>query len=82
MSLLGFLREELCVKQGIAFSLRRITRAEVLSADELLLTSATKEVLPITQLDGKPVGRGQHKGKPGAVYQRLYAGYQDAKMGV
>ncbi len=74
------LMQELCDKQGIAFSLRRITREEVFSADELLLTSATKEVLPITQLDGKAVGHGQHKGKPGTVYQRLYAGYQDAKI--
>jgi D-alanine transaminase len=68
--------EEICKAQGIPFSLRRIACEEVLTADELLLSSATKEVLPITQLDGKPVGSG----KPGAVYQRLYAGYQDAKI--
>ncbi len=70
------LMEEICKAQGIAFSLRRITRQEVLAADELLLSSATKEVLPITLLDGKPVGSGM----PGPVYQRLYAGYQDAKI--
>ncbi|MBS7806288.1 aminotransferase class IV [Variovorax sp. PCZ-1] len=74
--------EEICKAQGIPFSLRRITREEVFAADELLLTSATKEVLPITQLDGQPVGNGAHKGKPGPVYQRLYAGYQDAKIAV
>lgn len=68
--------EEICKAQGIPFSLRRITREEVLAADELLLSSATKEVLPITRLDGKPVGSGQ----PGPVYQRLYTGYQDAKI--
>jgi D-alanine transaminase len=70
------LMQELCAAQGIPFSLRKITREEVLAADELLLTSATKEVLAITQLDGKPVGSG----KPGSVYQRLYVGYQDAKI--
>jgi D-alanine transaminase len=70
------LMEEICKVQGIAFSLRRISREEVLSADELLLSSATKEVLPITKLDGKAVGSG----KPGPVYQRLYAGYQAAKI--
>lgn len=64
--------EELCREQGIGFELRRITRAEVLDADELLLTSATKEVLPITRLDDQPVGNG----RPGPVYARLYAGYQ------
>lgn len=67
--------EEICREQGIDFELRRISREEVMSADELLLSSATKEVLPITLLDGQPVGSG----KPGPVYARLYAGYQTAK---
>ncbi len=69
------LLEEICSAQGIPFELRPITRAEVLAADELLLSSATKEVLPITSLDGHPVGNG----KPGPVYARLLAGYQQAK---
>ena len=64
--------ERICRADGIPFELRPIGRAEVLAADELLLSSATKEVLPITQLDGKAVGTGQ----PGPVYARLYAGYQ------
>lgn len=67
--------EEICRAQGIAFELRRISLAEVRSCDELLLSSATKEVLPVTQLDGKPVGNG----KPGPIYARLYEGYQLAK---
>jgi len=73
------LLEDICKEQGIPFELRRITRAEVLDADELLLSSATKEVLPITTLDGQPVGHGETLGKPGAVYAKLYAGYQQAK---
>jgi D-alanine transaminase len=68
--------EELCKQQGIGFELRRISRAEVLQADELLLTSASKEVLAITSLDGKAVGNG----RPGPVGERLYAGYQLAKQ--
>lgn len=68
--------EEICSAQGMALELRRISRAEVLAADELLLSSATKEVLPVTLLDGKPVGAGL----PGPVYARLYAGYQAAKQ--
>lgn len=67
--------EEICAQQGIPFELRRISRAELLSADEILLSSATKEVLPVTLLDGQPVGNGQ----PGPVYAQLYAGYQQAK---
>lgn len=66
--------EELCRVQGLRFELRPLTRAEVFDADELLLSSATKEVLPITRLDGHPVGNG----RPGPIYQRLYAGYQQA----
>jgi D-alanine transaminase len=67
--------EEICRARGIPFELRRISRAEVFAADELLLSSATKEVLPVTRLDGQPVGSGQ----PGPVYAQLYAGYQLAK---
>jgi D-alanine transaminase len=67
--------EEMCRAQGIGFELRRISRDEVLNADELMLSSATKEVLAITTLDGKPVGNG----KPGPVYAALYALYQAAK---
>ena len=67
--------EQLCRSEGIDFGLRRITRAEVLAADELLLSSATKEVLPVTLLDGRKVGNGL----PGPIYTRLYAAYQAAK---
>lgn len=69
--------EELCQQQGIGFELRRISRDEVLQADELLLSSASKEVLAITSLDGRPVGSG----RPGPVGERLYAAYQLAKQG-
>ena len=68
--------EEMCQAAGIGFELRRISRAEVLAADELLLSSATKEILPITLLDGQPVGLGN----PGPVYTKLYAAYQQAKQ--
>ena len=67
--------EELCRAAGLGFELRRISRDEVFGADELLLSSATKEVLPITLLDGRAIGTGQ----PGQIYATLYAGYQDAK---
>jgi D-alanine transaminase len=67
--------EEICAAQGIGFALRRLSHDEVLNADELLLSSATKEVLAITTLDGRPVGNGQ----PGPVYAKLYAAYQQAK---
>jgi D-alanine transaminase len=68
--------EEICRAQGIPYALRRISRDEVRHADEVLLSSATKEVLAVTTLDGQPVGTGQ----PGRVYTQLLAGYQAAKM--
>ena len=70
---------ELCEDCGIAFNLRPIPEADVLSADELLLSSATKEVLPVTSLDGAAVGHGALRGKPGPVYARLDEAYQSAK---
>jgi D-alanine transaminase len=69
------LLEELCGQAGIPFELRRVSREEVLGADEIVLSSATKEILPCTVLDGQPVGNG----RPGPIYERLFAGYQQAK---
>jgi D-alanine transaminase len=67
--------EELTAECGIRFEAREISEAELRAADEIIVSSATKEVLPVTQLDGQPVGEG----KPGAVFAALYAAYQRAK---
>ncbi len=69
------LLEQLCRQAGVPFELRRVSRDEVLAADEILLSSASKEILPCTKLDGKPVGNG----RPGPIYEQLFAGYQQAK---
>jgi D-alanine transaminase len=45
------------------------------SADEIWMSSSTKEVLPITELDGKAVGQGE----PGTVWQQMDALYQAYK---
>ena len=58
--------------------MRPITEAELRDADEIWVTSATKEVLAITTLDGKPVGTG----KPGPVWQQMHAHYQVFKREV
>ncbi len=71
------LLEELCREAGIPFALRRIPRSEVFAADELLLTNASREVLAVTRLDSQVIGIG----KPGPIYEQLYAGYQRAKQG-
>ena len=69
---------ELAAANSIPHEVRRIYIAEVFAADELLLTSSTREVLAITQLDGKPVGNG----KPGAMYAKLHKLYKNYKRDV
>ncbi|MHB1140347.1 MAG: D-amino acid aminotransferase [Sulfuricaulis sp.] len=46
------------------------------SADEVWLTSSTKEILPITRIDGRPVGNG----KPGPMHARTFALYKEYKQ--
>lgn len=48
----------------------------LISADEVWLTSSTKEILPITRIDGKPVGDG----KPGPMHARMFALYKEYKQ--
>ncbi len=74
------LLRELCDEVGIGFNLRPISEAELFAADEVILSSATKEVLAVTTLDHGPVGHGALHGKPGPVYARLYEAYQRAKL--
>jgi len=66
---------ELAAEAGVPYESRPVSRQEVYEADELMVTSATKEVLPIVRLDGRLVGTG----KPGPVYAKLRAGY-DARI--
>lgn len=64
---------------GIAVIERRIQPDELRGADEAFLTSATRGVLPITTIDGRPVGGGV----PGPVTRRLMALYDGlARRGV
>jgi D-alanine transaminase len=69
---------ELAASIGLPIELREITEAEVRSADELWVTSSTKEVLAVTQLDGKPVGSG----RPGEVFKVIHQAYQEYKRRV
>ena len=74
------LLRELCEEVGIAYNLRPITEADVRAADEVMLSSATKEILPVTKIDGEPVGHGALRGKPGPVFARLHEAYERAKL--
>jgi D-alanine transaminase len=69
---------ELLRKARIPLALRELHEDEVRAADEIWLTSATKEVLAVTRLDGVPVGSG----KPGPLFKRVYRLYQNFKRTV
>jgi D-alanine transaminase len=60
----------------IALQERRLTLTELRSAEEIWLTSSTREVLPVTKLDGEPVGSR----KPGPLWKKAYALFQAAKQ--
>jgi D-alanine transaminase len=67
--------EELADELGIPRRDQRISEAELRGADEIWLAAATREVHPVTQLDGKPVGHGT----PGPLWRRIYDAWQRLK---
>ncbi len=69
---------ELAQAHGIPTAVRAISEAEVRAADELWMTSSTKEIMPIVKLDGQPVGTGV----PGPLALRMDALYQTFKREV
>ena len=69
---------EIAQAAGLPLEYRDVSESEVRSADEIWVTSSSKEVLAIATLDGKPVAGG----KPGPVFRRVYALYQEFKQKV
>jgi D-alanine transaminase len=69
---------ELAQSHGMDHEVRSVSESELRGADEVWLTSSTKEVLAVTRLDNRPVGDGS----PGPVYRRMLAAYQDYKRSV
>jgi D-alanine transaminase len=66
---------EIALGNAIAFEERKITLEELSRAEEVWVTSSTREVLPIVELDGRMVGNG----KPGPLWARMNALYQQRK---
>jgi D-alanine transaminase len=69
---------ELARANGLALEFHDIPEADVRAADEIWVTSSSKEVLAIVELDGKRVGDG----RPGPVFRRMFQLYQEFKQKV
>ena len=69
---------EIARAAALPLEYRDVSEAEVRGADEIWVTSSSKEVLAIVTLDGKPVAGG----KPGPLFRRVHALYQEFKQKV
>jgi D-alanine transaminase len=67
---------EIARAREFQIEVRPVSEAEVRAADEIWVTSSTKEVLAVTTLDGKPVGDG----RPGTLFRRMHTLYQSFKQ--
>lgn len=67
---------EIARAREFQIEIRPVSEAEVRDADEIWVTSSTKEVLAVTTLDGKPVGDG----RPGPLFRRMHTLYQSFKQ--
>lgn len=69
---------ELALAHDIPLETRPLSEAELRGADEIWITSSTKEILAVTTLDGQPLGEG----RPGTLFRRMYGLYQEYKRTV
>jgi D-alanine transaminase len=60
--------EELAARIGVPYRAAPVSEAQLRGADEIWISAATREVQPVTTLDGKPVGTG----RPGPLWRRVY----------
>ncbi len=65
----------MAARAGIACRVLPVTEAQLRAADEVWLSAATREVQPVTSLDGHAVGSG----KPGPLWRRVYEELQRFK---
>jgi D-alanine transaminase len=55
--------------------IRRISVEELRRADEVWVSAATRDVLPVTKIDGSPVGSG----KPGPLWQKMNRSFNELR---
>src|SRR5262245_56014848 len=64
----------LCRAGGIAAEERRLAPDALVAADEVFLSSSVRGVIPVTRIDGRPVGSG----RPGPVTTRVHRLFERA----
>ncbi len=67
--------EEMALRAGIPYRSEPVSEARLRAADEVWISAATREVQPVTRIDGQPVGSG----KPGPLWRRIHAELQSYK---
>ena len=63
---------EVCQEEGCRVEETRMSKDELLHAQEIFISSTTAEVIPIVEIDGQPVGEGV----PGEITKRVQEGFQ------
>ncbi|MFP4181850.1 D-amino acid aminotransferase [Thiohalospira sp.] len=66
---------EIAAAEGIPAGEAALDRRDLATTEEIWLTSSTREIRPVTRVDGRPVGNGE----AGPLWQRLHAAYQACK---
>jgi D-alanine transaminase len=67
---------DLVAAQNLAFEERKFSVAEAYAAREAFVTSASQRVMPVTSIDGRPVGNGA-PGLLASALRRDFAGYAE-----
>jgi D-alanine transaminase len=68
--------EELAARTGVPCRSASVSEAQLRQAQEIWISAATREVQPVTRLDGTPVGTG----RPGPLWRRVYDEFQRWKQ--
>jgi D-alanine transaminase len=67
--------EEVATAAGCSYKIAAISEQQLRTADEVWISAATREIQPVTRIDGKPIGTG----KPGPVWKRVHEQWQRYK---
>jgi D-alanine transaminase len=68
--------EEMAARVAIPCRVQPVSEAQLRAADEVWVSAATREVQPVTALDGHPIGSG----RPGPLWRRVYEELQRYKL--